>query len=130
MSGLRGCRTCWRLVWGPGTQPWTGGPSPDGVSVMDGAEPGSLPHLVVVDTGLRENVRGPAGRSHKVWPGLACAEPASWVLVDLGELFHVLVSCHTHGGWASETVREASPGGKHFSSLSGIARAVCLSGSL
>ena len=81
---------------------------------------------MVVDTDLRENVRGPAGRSHKVWPGLACVEPASWVLVDLGELFHVLASCHTHGGWASETVREASPGGKHICSLLGIACAVCL----
>ena len=38
----------------------------------------------------------------------------------------MLGSCHTHGGWASKAVREASPGGKHFSSLLGIACAVCL----
>ena len=65
---------------------------------MDGAELASLPHLALVDPDLRQNVRGPAGRSHKVWPGPAYAEPASWALVDLGGGCSMCWGLATHMG--------------------------------
>ena len=100
--------------------PGTGKLSPDAISGLDGAELGSLPLLADVDADLREVMSEAQPGGPVVWPQLACAVPASRGLVGLGDPAGLasprglspvgkLGSCHTHGGWASKAVREASP---------------------
>lgn len=104
----------------PPLSPGTGKLSPEAISGMDGAELGSLPLLADVDADLREVMSEAQLGSPAVWPQLAGAVPASRGLVGLGDSAGLAVpcgltpvgklgSCHTHGGWASKAVREASP---------------------